>query len=64
MVMNESNVIACRVNGIKQEEEGAVASPHTICKSFWSSFVNILKEGSDKWGTILQRAICRDLVRV
>lgn len=53
MVMNECNVTACRANGIKQEEEGAVASPHTICKRLWSSVVNIFREGSDKWGRIL-----------
>lgn len=43
MVMNECNVIAFRANGIKQEEEGVVASLHTICKSFWNPVVNILK---------------------
>lgn len=53
MVMNECNVIACRANSIKQKEEGAAASPHTIWKCFWRSVVNILKEGSDKWGRIL-----------
>lgn len=57
MVMNECDVLACKAKGIKQEQEGAVASAHTICKSFWSSVVNIFKECSDKWGRILARAV-------
>lgn len=44
MVMSQCNVTSCRANGIKQEEEGGVASLHTICSSFWSSVVNILKK--------------------
>lgn len=56
-VMNECNVIACRANGIKQEEEeGGVASLHTICNSFCSSAVNILRKKMVKAGEGFERA--------
>lgn len=55
--MNECDVLACKANDIKQEQEGAVTSARTIFKSFWSSVVNIFEKCSDKWGRILARAV-------
>jgi len=54
MVLNQCDVIACRANGIKQEEQGGVASLCTICSIFCTPVVTILK--SESWGRISQRA--------
>lgn len=61
--MSECNVIACRANGIKQEEEGGVSSLHTICNSFCRSVVNILKKRKVKAGEGFHREL-QDLVIV
>lgn len=63
MVTSKCNVIACRANGIKQEEEGGVASLRTICNSFCSFVVNILKKKMVEAGEGFQRELW-DLVMV